>query len=142
MKMSRNLLTCFLATLVFLTSTGMTVNLHFCANNIQSVSLENHQGCAMTNKATFTQKCATDSKASTLKKSDSCCKNQQIKAKQPVKSADQQEKCSAKTLAFIQSYFSNLFSFEDDAEDEDKPEQSLFPLLKEGLYILLSQFRN
>lgn len=145
MKFNRTLLTCFLAILVFTTSTGMTINLHFCADDIKNISLEKeHQNCMMVKKEPLTKDCSKD-KTSLLKKSKTCCQDQQIKAKESLKNLSQKNKEDngfIKSIIFLKSYFADLFSFEKDSEDENKPQQSLFPLLKEGLYILLGQFRN
>ncbi len=145
MKLSRNILTLFLTTLVFITSTGMTLNLHFCADNLQTVSIDQHAAnCNMTAIKKVSQKnCDTHL---SIAKDDSCCKDQQVKAKNPVKadpSKSKKDNSFVKSLVFIKTHIVNFFSFETEAEhDGKKPELSLFPLLKEGLYILLGQFRN
>lgn len=144
MNFNRTLLTCFLAVLVFITSTGMTINLHFCADDIQSISLkEERQDCMMA-KTPSNNACSKE-KSSSLKKATTCCQDQQIKAKESLKNLSQKNKEDnqfVKTIFFLKTYFADLFSFENDSEDEEKPQQSLFPLLKEGLYILLGQFRK
>jgi len=146
MKLSRNILTLFLTTLVFIASTGMTLNLHFCADNLQNVSISQHsKNCDMSAALAKTSSRDCDSHPA-LNKEDSCCKDQQVVAKNPVKtdpSKSKDENSFVKSLVFLKTYIVNFFSFETDAEEDDKkPDLSLFPLLKEGLYILLGQFRN
>lgn len=146
MKLGRNILTLFLTALVFITSTGMTLNLHFCADDLQNISIDKHaSNCNMPSAVSKKSSKDCDSKSS-IKKEDTCCKDQQIKAKNPVKtdtSKVKDENSFIKSLVFLKTYIVNFFSFETtDDEDDKKPNLSLFPLLKEGLYILLGQFRN
>lgn len=141
MKFSKNILTVILTLLVFLTSTGMTVNLHFCAGDLQQVSMEKTPKCCIkeSSKDDHCEKTST-------KKDDPCCNDEQIITKSPVKNIDSKvknENSFVKNFIFIKNYFSNLFNFEKtEVENDDKPKISLFPLLKEGLYIILGQFRN
>ena len=144
MKLSRNILTLFLTVLVFITSTGMTLNLHFCSDNLQNVSIDQHAAnCNMSKVSKKSKDCDTKT---AINKEDACCKDQQIKAKNPVKtdpSKSKNENSFVKSLVFLKTYIVNFFNVETEAEEDDKkPELSLFPLLKEGLYILLGQFRN
>ncbi len=80
----------------------------------------------------------------TLKKPNNCCKDQLIKAKLDLKINDTKNDSGfLKTIFFVQSYFVSLFKFEEPAQsNEQDTSTSIFPLLKEGLYILLQQFRN
>lgn len=145
MKLSRNILTLFLTALVFITSTGMTLNLHFCSDNLQNISIDQH--AANCNMSKLINKEPKDCETETsISKENACCKDQQIKAKNPVKidpSKSKNENSFVKSLAFLKTYIVNFFSVETETEEDDKkPNLSLFPLLKEGLYILLGQFRN
>lgn len=145
MKIFRHTLTVFLSLMVFITSSGFTVNLHYCGDSLQEISINNHAGCQM-KKASLPKGCEDNSNVTSIKKANNCCKNQQIKTKSENKLLDNKAKKETsfdKTLAFINSYFISLFNF--NTSDEDKKEEndtSVFPLLKAGLYILLQQFRN
>ena len=148
MKKLRNSLIVLLSLMVFITSSGLTVNLHYCANKLANVSLkDNHANCMMTVKKPKGP-CHQSTSKSALAKKDTCCKNQQVKAKTDnklteVKSKEKTDNYSS--FNFVHNYFTSLFSFNSEAKEEEKTEQknySLFPLLKEGLYILLQNFRN
>lgn len=141
MKFFKSSIIVFLSTMVFLTSSGLTVNLHYCAGKLAKVGLQKeHVNCMMDSKVT-----ALNSN-STISKKNSCCQNQQVKASIDQKINDSKVKQESDFLSpftFIQSYFTSLFSFGNSDEDQEETDHiSIFPILKEGLYILLQQFRN
>ena len=125
----------------------MAVNLHYCSGELQKVSFnQNDEDCGMQSKLKKGD-CELNSKTVSLKKADTCCKNTHIVAKTDHKVSAEKEKnqsAFAKSFTFINHYFISLFNFngDDEKEQEKEPEVSLFPLLKQGLYILLQQFRN
>ncbi|TKB97911.1 HYC_CC_PP family protein [Pedobacter cryophilus] len=146
MKIFRHSLILLLCLMVFTTSSGLTVNLHYCAGQLQNVSMkQDASDCMM---AMPTSKVACDEKAqkTSLKKVDTCCQNQQIKAKSEIKITDTKAKKEGSILTsitFLKSYFISLFSFGNEEESDDQEnDYSLFPLLQKGLYILFQQFRN
>jgi hypothetical protein len=147
MKKFRSGLVLLLSLMVFITSSGMAVNLHYCAGELQNVSLnQKDDDCGM-QKLVAKQPCDANTKTTSFKKVDTCCQNKHISAKtdtqvNPVKKKD--ESSLSKTFTFINHYFTSLFSVDSSAEKEEKEKTdiSLFPLLKQGLYILLQQFRN
>lgn len=130
--------------MVFITSSGLTVNLHYCAGKLQQVSLENkHQGCMM-NMASAKKKC--ENKATSIKSYSNCCQNHQIVAKADTKiTKAKEDNILVKSYAVVKAYFVSLFSFSsedtDDSDDSDNG-NSVFPILKEGLYLLLQNLRN
>ena len=136
-----------LVLLVFIASTGMTLNLHFCADELRTVSLqqESNSCCQMTSNT-------TDSKHKNCDKKEkghcekSCCKESKIITKNPVKvdnSTAKKENSFVQSLVFLKSYVLSFLNFSNESADqEEKPRISLFPMLKEGLYILLGQLRN
>jgi hypothetical protein len=147
MKILRSSLVVLLSLMVFLTSSGLTVNLHYCAGKLANVSLkDNHANCMMpVSKAK--NSCEKSNSKSSISKKDACCKNQQVKAKTDNKIFETKSKEKVginSSFNFVQSYFTSLFSFHtEEVEEETKQESfSLFPLLKDGLYILLQNFRN
>ena len=130
--------------MMFITSSGFTVNLHYCGGKLANVSLQNdHANCMMNQNSK--QSTSKDCEKSVNKK-DLCCQNHKVVAKTDNKIKDTKAKEQtgfSKTFAFISSYFTSLFSFSsDEPEEENTKEISVFPLLKEGLYILLQNFRN
>jgi hypothetical protein len=130
--------------MMFLTSSGFTVNLHYCAGKLANVSLQdNHVNCMMTQK--LKQSNPKDCEKS-INKKNFCCQNHKVVAKADNKITDTKAKEQtgfSKTFAFLNSYFTSLFSFSsEESEEENSEEISIFPLLKEGLYILLQNFRN
>lgn len=148
MKKLRSGMVLLLSLLVFITSSGMAVNLHYCAGDLQNVSFnQTDHDCGM-ESALAKENCDVDSKTTSFKKVDTCCQNKHIVAKSDQKTSFIKEKDQstfAKTFVFINHYFISLFNFNSDADDTEQqkePEVSLFPLLKQGLYILLQQFRN
>lgn len=130
--------------MVFITSSGLTVNLHYCADELQKVSLKKENSSCMMEKSNSKKSCETPN--TSIKKIDSCCKDQKIQAKSQTKISDTKAKEQGfflKSVTFIRSYFTSLFTFENtDEEKQKETESTLFPLLKKGLYILLQQFRN
>jgi hypothetical protein len=142
MKFSKNILTVFLTLLVFLTSTGMTVNLHFCAGDLQQVSMEKTPKCCIKEK----ESSKNNHCEKTSKEEDTCCNDEQIITPPPVKTLDSKvknENSFVKNFILVKNYIQNLLNFETaETKDDEKPKISLFPLLKEGLYIILGQFRN
>lgn len=143
----RNSLVVLLSLMVFITSTGLTVNLHYCADKLANVSLkDNHVNCMMSVKKSKTD-CQKITSKSDVNKKYSCCKNQQVKAKTDNKLTHTKSKEKSSTdnfFTFTQTYFSSLFTFYSEESEEEKKQKnfSLFPILKEGLYILLQNFRN
>lgn len=130
--------------MVFITSSGLTVNLHYCANELQKASLKKENSSCMMEKALSKKSCETPN--TSIKKIDTCCKDQKIQAKSQIKITDNKVKESGfflKSITFIKSYFESFFTFgSSDKDEENEKQDTLFPLLKKGLYILLQQFRN
>jgi hypothetical protein len=147
MKFLRHSLIVLLSLIVFITSSGLTVNLHYCGGHLQNVTMqEQAEGCMMS-KPSVKSGCDEKNQKTQLKKVDTCCQNHQIKAKSDTKITDTKAKdvqTLSGTFVAIQSYFTSLFSFnsQDNESDDQETDYSLFPVLKEGLYILLQQFRN
>ena len=147
MKKLRSSLIVLLSLMVFITSTGLTVNLHYCGNKLANVSLkDNHANCMMSVQKQKNNCHQTNSKTAVAKK-DVCCKNQQVKAKTETKLSESKSKektSNYPSFNFAHNYFSSLFSFNSEVKEEETENKnySLFPLLKEGLYILLQNFRN
>ncbi len=130
--------------MVFLTSSGLTVNLHYCAGELEQVSLQkDHKNCMM-EMNTVIKNC--ESKTSNFKSNLDCCQNHQIIAKGDTKITKvKEDNLLIKSYAVVKTYFISLFSFdseEDDHSQDSSNNHSLFPILKEGLYILLQNFRN
>ena len=130
--------------MVFITSSGLTVNLHYCAGKLANVSLQdNHANCMMSQKSNLST--SKDCKKSMGKK-DLCCQNHKVITKTDNKttvSKAKDDNALVKSFSFLSNYFSSLYSFSnDDTDEEEDTEISIFPLLKEGLYILLQNFRN
>ncbi len=147
MKILRHSLVVLLSLMVFITSTGLTMNLHYCAGQLQNISMMQENADCMMKMASKKPACEEDLQKPTIKKIDSCCQNHQIKAKSDTKITDSKAKenqVSKGPFVALQSYFTSLFSFseKDDQSDEQEADYSLFPVLKKGLYILLQQFRN
>jgi hypothetical protein len=147
MKFFRNSVIVLLSLMVFITSSSFTVNLHYCAGQLQNISMVQENTDCMMQMASKKPTCQENSEKSTLKKIDTCCQNHQIKAKSDTKTSDvkvKETQNTSSTLATIQNYFSSLFSFgrNSDSEDDQGTDYSLVPILKKGLYILLQQFRN
>ncbi len=134
--------------MVFLASTGMTLNLHFCANDLKQVTLQkNESDCckkAAQQKKQEQKKHCDKQKGCDAKSDKNCCKNAEVKAKAPLKADTSVKKDSSfvQSVVFLKSYILSFLAFEIEDTDDDKPKLSLVPLLKEGLYILLGQFRN
>ncbi|WP_017258201.1 HYC_CC_PP family protein [Pedobacter arcticus] len=147
MKKIKSGIVLLLSMMVFITSSGMAVNLHYCAGDLQNVSFnQNNHNCGM-ESTTAKENCDLDSKTTSIKEIDNCCQNTHIVAKTDAKISVAKEKDQslfAKTFTFINHYFISLFNNNQDCEKEkdEGAEISLFPLLKQGLYILLQQFRN
>ncbi|HET8827694.1 MAG TPA: hypothetical protein VFM79_00050 [Pelobium sp.] len=148
MKKIRSGMVLLLSLMVFITSSGMAVNLHYCAGDLQNVSLnQNNHDCGMQPKV-VKESCHKDSTSKSLKKVDTCCQDKHIVAKTDTKVSATKEKDQsvfAKTFIFINHYFTSLFNYSGEDEEQEKEKESeisLFPLLKQGLYILLQQFRN
>lgn len=148
MKKLRSGIVLLLSLMVFITSSGMAVNLHYCAGDLQNVSFnQTNHSCGMEAKV-IKKPCDLNSKITSLQKADTCCQDKHIVAKTdakvtPAKQKDQS--ALSKTFIFINHYFTSLFNYSGDNDEQkkdDKQELSLFPLLKQGLYILLQQFRN
>ncbi|MFC5284617.1 HYC_CC_PP family protein [Pedobacter alpinus] len=148
MKKVRHSLVLLLCLMVFITSSGMAVNLHYCAGELQNISLNaNNKDCGMQQNRISTKDCDNYSQQSSLKKIDTCCQDHQVSAKTDNKNTSvksKNETVFSKSFTFISNYFTSLFSFSSDKveEKEEEKEISVFPLLKQGLYILLQQFRN
>lgn len=151
MKLSHKILSLFMIAMIFIVSTGMTLNLHFCSNELKTVTLQ-QQGSSCCQKESKSKKenhkeCdKKDSKHCDGKSGKSCCKEAKVATKAPVKvdnPTSKNESSFAKSLVFLKSYVLSFLNFNtEDSEDDEKPNVSLFPMLKEGLYILLGQFRN
>ncbi|HEX7365939.1 MAG TPA: hypothetical protein VF273_02530 [Pelobium sp.] len=147
MKKLKSGLVLLLSLMVFITSSGMAVNLHYCAGDLQNVSFnQNSHDCGMESKPSNAD-CELDSKTAALKKVDNCCQNKHIVAKtdQKTSAKEKDQTVFAKTFTFINHYFTSLFNLSannDEKEQEKEADILLFPLLKQGLYILLQQFRN
>lgn len=147
MKFLRHSLIVLLSLMVFITSSGLTVNLHYCGGQLENVSMQNQNDGCMMSKPSIKTNCNQKKQVTELKKVDTCCQNHQIKAKSDTKITDTKAKevqTLSGTFVAIQSYFTSLFSFnsQDNESDDQETDYSLFPVLKEGLYILLQQFRN
>ena len=136
-----------LSLMVFVTSSGMAVNLHYCAGELQNVSLNSKShDCGMGSPTDQICIEIADSVPS-FKSVDTCCQDHQITAKVDVKvvsAKKEQQSFLDKTFVFINHYFISLFGqTTDDVKEKEEPQEiSVFPLLKQGLYILLQQFRN
>ncbi|MBD3748862.1 MAG: hypothetical protein IE931_05155 [Sphingobacteriales bacterium] len=145
MKLLKNGIVILLSLMVFITSSGLTVNLHYCVGKLQNVSLNPHQSdCNMMDMAA--SNCHNENQKN-LKAPSDCCQNHQIIAKSGNKINDKKAKKEDSlltTFTFIKSYFVSLFNFNssDDNSNQEEKDISLVPLLKEGLIILLQQFRN
>jgi predicted butyrate kinase (DUF1464 family) len=131
--------------MVFITSSGLTVNLHYCADELQKVTMKQENTyCLM--QTPLTKSCQTIPSIRNIKKIDNCCKDQKIQAKSQTKITETKVKEHGffmKSITFIKSYFESIFAFNSSDKDEEKEKEvTLFPLLKKGLYILLQQFRN
>ena len=145
MKFFKHSLITFLSLMVFITSSGLTVNLYYCANELQKISIKQENTyCFM--QSPLTKSCEATPSVSNIKKNDSCCKVQKIQAKSQNKiivSEAKEQGFFLKSVTFIKSYFESIFAFNNSDKDEEKEKEvTLFPLLKKGLYILLQQFRN
>ena len=145
MKFLKHSLITFLSLMVFVTSSGLTFNLYYCADELQKVSIKQETaGCVM--QAFPIKSCEKTSSTAKVKKIDNCCKNQKIQAKSQTKIAARKAKEDdffTKSITFLNSYFESFFDFTSSDKDEyTEKEDTLFPLLKKGLYILLQQFRN
>lgn len=146
MKLLRNGLVIMLSLMVFFTSSGLTVNLHYCAGKLQEVSLNSHQiDCKM--MMDMAKSNCHNKNQKSLKAPSDCCQNHQIIAKSGNKINDKKAKKEDSlltTFTFIKSYFVSLFNFNssDDNDNQEEKDVSFVPLLKEGLIILLQQFRN
>lgn len=148
MKTLRSAVVLLLSLMVFITSSGMAVSLHYCAGELQNVSLsEKPDDCGMQTEIAK-EACNVNPNQIQLKKVDTCCQNKHIVAKTDTKVSPTKAKepsALIKTFSFINHYFTSLFNYSSDndqKEDEKEADISLFPLLKQGLYILLQQFRN
>ena len=145
MKFFKHSLITFLSLMVFVTSSGLTVNLNYCTNRFQRLSIrEEISECSMQN---FERKfCERISSPTKFKQINICCKNQKIQAKSQIKipaAKPKKDSFFTKSIIFINSYFGSTFTFNNSEKDEEKEkEATLFPLLKKGLFILLQQFRN
>lgn len=148
MKLSNKILTWFVMAMIFIASSGMTLNLHFCANDLKQVSLHKEESncCkkAAQTKEQEKKKHCDKQKGCDGRSEKNCCKNTEVKAKAPVKADNSVKKESSflQSVAFLKSYILSFLTFETEETNDKKPQVSLFPLLKEGLYILLGQFRN
>lgn len=147
MKFLRNSFIVLLSMMVFITSSGLTVNLHYCGGQLENVSMQNQNDGCMMDKTSSKSGCDEKNQKPQLKNINNCCQNHQIKAKSDTKITDTKAKevqASSGTFFAIQSYFTSLFFFssQDKESDDQETDYSLFPVLKEGLYILLQQFRN
>nr|MBC7614250.1 hypothetical protein [Pseudopedobacter sp.] len=133
-----------LSLMVFITSSGLTVNLHYCAGKLQQVSLQQDQKDCLMKMNTVIKNC--ESKTSNIKSYSNCCQNHQIIAKADTKiTKAKEDNILVKSYAVLKTYFISLFSFSLEGEynsDDSNSENSLFPILKEGLYILLQNFRD
>ncbi|MDA9554922.1 hypothetical protein N9R54_01690 [Pelobium sp.] len=146
MKFLRHSLVLLLSMLVFITSSGMTVHLHYCAGQLQNIGMRQETADCMM-KMPVKPSCANNnSQKLTLKKVDTCCQDHQIKAKSDVKVTDNKAKdnnAPQSSFTAVKNYIVSFFSF-SNTDDEKEPEKddSLLPLLQKGLYILFQQFRN
>lgn len=147
MKKIRQSIIMLLSLMVFITSSGMAVNLHYCAGELQNISInaQTEGGCAMQTAPFKKDAC---SQQNVVKKKDTCCQDQHIKAKtdQSINQTKvKTEKKNNNSFTFISEYFSSLFNFSDSEQaddDEENKDLSIFPLLKSGLHILLQNFHN
>ena len=144
MKFLKHSLITFLSLMVFVTSSGLTVNL-YCVKEFQKVSIkEEISECFI--QHTKVKPCEKILSSTKIKQLNACCKNQKIQAKSQTKiTANKTKKDSffTRSITFLNSYFGSIFPFNNSDKDEEKEkEATLFPLLKKGLYILLQQFRN
>ena len=146
MKFFRQSLILLLSIMVFTTSSGLTVNLHYCAGKLQNVSMKQDATDCMMDMPKSKVACDEEVQKTDLKNANSCCQNQQIKAKSEIKITDtkvKKESTFLSSITFLKSYFISLFSFGNTEESDDQEnDYSLFPLLQKGLYILFQQFRN
>lgn len=146
MKFAKNSLVIMLSLIVFITSSGLTVNLHYCVGKPQNVSLNSHQpNCKIIMDMAKSSRHNKNKK--NLKTSSNCCQNYQIIAKIGNKINDGKAKRGGSTLTtftFIKSYFISLFNFNSSNFNENTKEEgiSFLPPLKTELTILLQQFRN
>ena len=145
MKFLTHSLITFLSLMVFVTSSGLTVNLYYCANKFQKVSIKGEiSECFM--QQSGVKSCEKILSSTRVKQINACCKNQKIQAKSQTKIAAGNAKEDGffiKSITFLNSYFESFFDFtSSDKDEETEKKDTLFPLLKKGLYILLKQFRN
>lgn len=148
MKLSQKISTLFMIAMVFIASTGMTLNLHFCSDNLKNISFEqsnNHNCCKNKKQQENKKDCSKHEGCKTKSDKSSCCKDAKVKAEKPIKAdtSVKKEISFEQSVIFIQSYILSFLTFDIvNSNDYRKPDESLFPQPKEGLYILLNQFRN
>ncbi|GEM_PF-2134579 len=151
MKLSHKILSLFMIAMIFIVSTGMTFNLHFCANELKNVSLQQQKDSCCKKKSGEKEENHKECNKKGQKHCDgksekSCCKESKVATKNPVKvdnPSSKKDNSFTQSLVFLKSYVLSFLNFNtEDSEDDEKPKVSLFPMLKEGLYILLGQFRN
>ena len=145
MKFLKHSLITFLSLMVFVTSLSLTVNLYYCANKFQKVSIKGEiSECFM--QQSGVKSCEKILSSTRIKQINACCKNQKIQAKSQTKIATGKAKEDGffiKSITFLNSYFKSFFDFtSSDKDEETEKEDTLLPLFKKGLYILLQQFRN
>lgn len=118
--------------------------MHYCAGKLEQISLQKDQKDCLMKINTVSKNC--ESKTSNIKSHSSCCQNHQIIAKADSKiTKAKEDNILVKSYSAVKTYFVSLFSFnyeDEDNADEAESSYSLFPILKEGLYILLQNFRN
>ena len=145
MNFLKHSLITFLSLMVFVTSSGLTANPNYYTNEFQKVSLKQEiTECLLQHSCL--KSCEKNLSSTEIKQINACCKNQKIQAKSQTKIAARKAKEDGffiKSITFLNSYFEYFFDFTSSEKDEEtEKEDTLFPLLKKGLYILLQQFRN
>ena len=145
MKFLKHSLITFLSLMVFFTSSGLSVNLNYCTNEFQKINFK-HQISKCFIQHSDVKSCEKILSSTKFEQINTCCKNQKIQAKSQTKIASKKAKEDGFfiiSITFLNSYFESFFDFtSSDKDEETEKEDTLFPLLKKGLYILLQQFRN
>lgn len=145
MKCLRLSLITFLSLMVFMSSSGFTLNLSYCTNGLQKLSIRQEILECLSQNSEH-KSCDKISSTTKIKQINICCKNQKIQAKSQIKipaAKPKKDSFFTKSIIFINSYFGSTFTFNNSEKDEEKEkEATLFPLLKKGLFILLQQFSN
>jgi hypothetical protein len=145
MKFLKHSLLSFFTLLIFITSTGLTVNLHYKTVDLNNISDKPKFNTCIAQAPLITS-CKQTSLSAKIKKPSNCCKNQNLQTKPQTKLTTkkvEEDGFFSKSITFINSYFESILNFSSSDKDEkSEKENTLFPLLKKGLYMLLQQYRD